>query len=409
MILSQTASLNTALSHAVFKRQNEYVTLLLRRGARMGFYQSDGWMDIADIDVNVLASYLDECIINMDCNRSVPAMIQMNYVNFSPVEPHMATSTRTEDPEHIDYIATEMSAIEYIISIRHLRHMTTHPLIASYLFLKRCRLLPMLHINLYVYAVFSVALITHILWPQDLRLVPPVIIGGATYLMVRETIKLLALPAHYARSPATYLSLALVLLTIALLGDDATDNSTLGASARCSLSAITILVVAWELIMTIDALSSMTFSTHLLMLFKVTQSLIKSMLVFSIILMSFAMCFHMLLGSSASNDQENSHTNSSSEDQYGSFGTLGLANIRTIVMLTGEFDASSIVFRNAFVGMVFLAFVLFVSIAMFNLLTGLAVSDTQEIRTGAKLTYWIRQAETMIQYERMFGKGKGSL
>jgi hypothetical protein len=56
----------------------------------------------------------------------------------------------------------------------------------------------------------------------------------------------------------------------------------------------------------------------------------------------------------------------------------GRAIIKTIIMLTGEFEASSIDFhQNALSYLIFVLFLFFMSIVVLNLLNGLAVSDTQ--------------------------------
>jgi hypothetical protein len=60
--------------------------------------------------------------------------------------------------------------------------------------------------------------------------------------------------------------------------------------------------------------------------------------------------------------------------------------LKTIVMFTGEFDASNMPFGN-FPGtshVIFLLFVFFVSIVLLNLLNGLAVGDTGKIRQDAE-------------------------
>lgn len=57
----------------------------------------------------------------------------------------------------------------------------------------------------------------------------------------------------------------------------------------------------------------------------------------------------------------------------------GIAIIKTFVMLTGEFDASSLdLDRNGIsYCIIFLLFVFLVTIVLFNLLNALAVDDTQ--------------------------------
>lgn len=80
----------------------------------------------------------------------------------------------------------------------------------------------------------------------------------------------------------------------------------------------------------------------------------------------------------------------------------------SVVMLTGEFDASDIKFnKNVYSYAIFLIFVFMISTVLFNLLNGLAVSDTQAIKSEAELMNFIYRAELMSRYEKiLLGKGE---
>lgn len=82
--------------------------------------------------------------------------------------------------------------------------------------------------------------------------------------------------------------------------------------------------------------------------------------------------------------------------------------IFAVVMLTGEFDASDIKFnKNVYSYAIFLIFVFMISTVLFNLLNGLAVSDTQQIKSEAELMNFIYRAELMSRYEKiLLGKGE---
>lgn len=70
-------------------------------------------------------------------------------------------------------------------------------------------------------------------------------------------------------------------------------------------------------------------------------------------------------------------------------------------MSTGEFDAASINFDlNPWSYVVFIAFLFIISTVLLNLLNGLAVSDTQVIKSEAELTNYIRRCEVLARYEK---------
>ncbi|KAF6217277.1 hypothetical protein GE061_001631 [Apolygus lucorum] len=77
------------------------------------------------------------------------------------------------------------------------------------------------------------------------------------------------------------------------------------------------------------------------------------------------------------------------------------------VMLTGEFDSASIPFV-LFPGLsrvLFVLFVFLIAIVLFNLLNGLAVSDTQAIKADAELVGYISQAKLISHIEEKVSNG----
>jgi hypothetical protein len=72
-------------------------------------------------------------------------------------------------------------------------------------------------------------------------------------------------------------------------------------------------------------------------------------------------------------------------------------------MLTGELDADSIKFDiyNIASRLIFLLFVFMITIVLFNLLNGLAVGDTQTIRSDAELVAHTSRVQHMYYIESM--------
>ncbi|XP_033255041.1 transient receptor potential cation channel protein painless-like, partial [Drosophila miranda] len=80
---------------------------------------------------------------------------------------------------------------------------------------------------------------------------------------------------------------------------------------------------------------------------------------------------------------------------------VALIVIKTIVMLTGEFDAGDIKFDSVYTYLIFLLFVFFMTIVLFNLLNGLAVSDTQAIKAQAELNGAIVRTNLLTRYQQV--------
>uniref|UniRef100_A0A1B0GJQ5 Ion transport domain-containing protein n=1 Tax=Lutzomyia longipalpis TaxID=7200 RepID=A0A1B0GJQ5_LUTLO len=149
----------------------------------------------------------------------------------------------------------------------------------------------------------------------------------------------------------------------------------------------------------ISSLPHLSISTHMVMLRTVSITFMRSLMLYSILLIAFALCFYTLLGGT-------DNPNAQVEDGFNKFIDPGTAIIKTIVMMTGEFEAANIEFKSNTLSYVFfLLFVFFMSVVLFNLLNGLAVSDTQAIKAEAELTGFITRAQVLERYEKLvFGK-----
>lgn len=144
-------------------------------------------------------------------------------------------------------------------------------------------------------------------------------------------------------------------------------------SFRRTLAAFAILLTIAEFFLLTGSLPILSFSTHLVMLKTVSKSFIKSLLLYSIILLAFSLCFYTLL-----NEGRKPGAPEQEDGDFNKFNHPGLAIIKTLVMLTGEFEAANINFdSNPASYLIFLMFVFLISSVLFNLLNGLAVSDTQ--------------------------------
>ncbi|TMW41401.1 hypothetical protein DOY81_013519, partial [Sarcophaga bullata] len=82
-----------------------------------------------------------------------------------------------------------------------------------------------------------------------------------------------------------------------------------------------------------------------------------------------------------------------------------MAFAKILVMFTGEFDAGSMQLDTNY--MLFLFFVFFMTIILFNLLNGLAVSDTQAIKNQAELNEIICRINLLSRYEKTVFKQTG--
>lgn len=137
---------------------------------------------------------------------------------------------------------------------------------------------------------------------------------------------------------------------------------------------------------------------------KVAFTFLKSLLLYSILLVAFALSFFVLFGQPATAPNSTvSPLDSEDSDAFTNFAYPGIAIIKTFVMLTGEFDAASMSLhsKGAYYCIMFLLFIFMVTIVIFNLLSALAVDDTQKIKAEGELIDLCGRIEVLRKYEKM--------
>jgi len=156
---------------------------------------------------------------------------------------------------------------------------------------------------------------------------------------------------------------------------------------RSQLAAVAIFLSWMELVLLIGRHPRV--SAYVEMFKVVTWNFLKFLAWYSVLILAFALSFYLLFKDTATDP--------------GNFRNPGLAMFKSAVMATGEFDASNIPFGDDIntSHLLFVLFIFLVSIVLFNLLNGLAVSDTQAIRKDAELVGIIYRAKLITYIEKM--------
>ncbi|XP_063699802.1 transient receptor potential cation channel protein painless [Culicoides brevitarsis] len=403
---------NTALHFACRYRNRDVITKLLEKNAYIGMQNVLDSIAIDDIDPLVLENYFDSCI---QANHFRLGDDDFNlFADFRCFAP-----PRTKDNTGSAVFHTEeMLPIVYLAKCKELRHLMTHPLITSFLFIKWHRLFSMFLLNLMLYSVFCVSLIVYVVFfygrgAEEHGFLAGIFmfltILGIFILAVREFMQFVINPKNYVKTLVNYLELLLIFMTFVVLVTTPENYREYGNTHRF-FASFTILLAALELSLLISSLPNSFISMHIVMLKRVSYSFLKSLSINSVIILAFAFCFYTLFNDPTSVDgNKNSSTaspineNDDKADDFNRFVNPLTAIIKTIVMLTGEFEAASIDFDvNATSYLIFLIFVFFMSIVLFNLLNGLAVSDTQIIKAEAEVTHFSEKAATLHRFERSF-------
>ncbi|XP_041973120.1 transient receptor potential cation channel protein painless [Aricia agestis] len=411
---------NTALHYAARNGDNETVLYLLRKGACIGLRNKFEEPPLADINAKTLESYLDECI---QTNGERPSddgyEIHMKYSflvypnNSMENElwevPLMDKSNNNNDLKEYDAIlAPETEALLYMTGNEELRPLLAHPVITSFLYLKWQRISCLFYANITFYLLFWLCLNIYIIsgygveYKQDksleaLNAATHVIASiGLIMLVFRELFQLLVSPTRYLQSIENWMEIALIVVSAWIVCYDSAQEST-----KQQLSAIAILLSSAELVLLIGQFP--TLSTNIVMLKTVSWNFLKFLLWYCILIIAFALSFYTLFRKDVEEDQRPPNPNAApdADEDEDFFEDPGRSLFKTIVMLTGEFDAGSIKFSAFPVTshIIFVVFVFMIPIVLFNLLNGLAVSDTQEIRADAELVGHVARVKLISYFE----------
>lgn len=403
----------TALHYSVQCRNSEVIHELLKKGAYFGVQNKLGQLAITDIDAKVLEKHLNSCITTNGLRPSDEDYeIAFNYKNFIPrkkneekksKENHKKRVTQKKGRK-IDTTVNEMAAIAAMSESEDIKDLVMHPLIQSYTSLRWRRLGLFFWWNFVLCTIWSLSTIAYILFYYNNHIKNEIAycLMAVTFLMtmyviIREISQFIFSPRVYVTSMDNYVECTLVVLVMLILFDMYSEEW------RRTFAASTILLIAVEFFLICGSLPFWSFSSHYVMLTKVAVSFIKSLSLYSIILVAFALSFYTLINE-PSNQPKESNSNGDNDDDdddddFNNFPSIHMALVKTFVMAAGEFDAADINFGvNKFSTAVFIVFILLVSIVLLNLLTGLAVSDTQVIKMEAEQTDFIRHVHVLALY-----------
>ncbi|XP_064546872.1 transient receptor potential cation channel protein painless-like [Drosophila montana] len=361
----------TLLHYAVHCCNEIAIRELLRQGAPLGLRNDRKKLLIEDIKMQLLEQHFDYCITSRGKKPSHESYeILLNFMNL------------TNEQHELD-----MAPIAYIASSKELCPLLKHPLITCFLLLKWRNLSRIFLTHFAVFLFFGISLVAHSLlcFPQrsthelciglfcascSLFILYMVMADLLAYLMVRD------MP-----SPIDPPLVVLVLLTCLEWCEPQTQRI---------VSVLAIMLMACKLMLMIGALPVPGISTHMLMLRQVSRNFLVSLALYSILVLTFGLCFYIQFGQPQL---------AQSEDQSELFLTLsqlGRGFIQTLVMFTGQFEYKDF---NSYSGSLVLLLFMFMCIVLTNLLSGLAVGDTQAIRAHVELNAAICRTDILSRYE----------
>lgn len=420
---------DTALHHAVRYGDEETAMMLLRKGATINILNVFDEFPVSKISSELLHQFFDECVKLKTNNRlfqEEDEEIVFDYRFLVPLN-RSKSENFIEKPRKINDISQECFVPEtevllYMSEQSRLRKLLEHPLITCFLFLKWQRIRYFHWLNTAFFVMFYLSIMSqailgtqseHIYW---VHISTQILLGILTF---RETIQFLISPKSYFFEKENWLEIFLIITSwTAIYGTE--DH-------KRQLLSVAIMLSSIELFFMVGRYPR--WSLYVEILRTVTINFLKFFLWYSLVIIAFALCFYILFKSDeykknitniAFNISQDDNTTrpffsivlqvkKTEDEDPDLFSGPGLAIFKTIVMLTSEYDASSINFdQYPLVSYsMFVIFIFTISIVLLNLLNGLAVSDIQKITAEAQLWSYIYQIQMISYFERCFlGKNR---
>ncbi|XP_065199651.1 transient receptor potential cation channel protein painless-like [Planococcus citri] len=402
---------NTALHYAVAWKETEAIMMLLQAGAYACKENKNEMIPLKSINSQVLEQYLDNCISSNNYpSEHTDYQITIDYTLFMPPK-------QNSSAEQNKKVVRESEPIQIMHDSSRLKKLLSHPVIRSYLYLKWRIVQKYFYCNLIVYFIYWFLLNSHlycifyqpfdanktnethhrdnvsnsemainhftnmvcelstaIYWKISIAVV-------CIVLIFREVYQFFVLPKAYSKSLEDWFELFLFGSTIYILF----------FAPTCPTLASGMVLVSWmELVLLIGRHPRL--STHIEMFKTVALNFFKFLLLYSIMIVAFAFSFYILFKDKKEVD-----------GKPNIFRYLISSIFKTLLMLTGEFDDSSVPLEDKMSTghLVLILFTFLIAIVLLNLLSGLAVGDTQKIRNEAELVGVVSRINFIAHIESM--------
>jgi len=189
----------------------------------------------------------------------------------------------------------------------------------------------------------------------------------------------------YVKLPESWLEILLLIATfVSIIGE------VKSAEVKHHTSAVAVFLGWSGLLLILGRLPLLSVQYE--MFRTVCWTFLRYMASYGILFIAFAFSFHIIF--KGSSEQAGAKT----------FANPAVSLLKTIVMFTGEFYASDLPFDTLpyTSHVIFLLFVVLMAIVLLNLLNGLAVYDTEEIRKKAETLGLVATVKSICRWERTY-------
>lgn len=167
------------------------------------------------------------------------------------------------------------------------------------------------------------------------------------------------------------------------------------------IRSVMILIMAAQTIQLISKVSFLSMSLHMTIFKKVCATFLKTIALYMILILAFAMSFYTLNDRKGSGSINSIKTSSQSEEND-NFSDIFVSIITTVRMMLSDFDSMKVKPEDRFEGIIFLLFMILITAVLFNLLNALAVKDTDDLMKIAEIIDTKKRILILNSYEKLF-------
>ncbi|XP_044313809.1 transient receptor potential cation channel protein painless-like [Drosophila rhopaloa] len=395
---------------------------LLEHGAYIGSKISSETLPIKDIPPEILKEHFDSCITYKGQPSDPDFEIIIDYKNLIPYrtqEGRASVSLKQKDPPpaYRDTIKgepcdrdiegsiddknpispvffNEMAPFAFMAKSTEMVNLLQHPLISSFLHLKWRRLSMIFYLDLLIFFLFSVSMFAYTLLKlhasehtEFLSFSRASSWVGIGYLIIRESFQFMIASIQEWRL-SNIIEWTLIVLSIFTCIELDLDKET-----QRVLATLNILLVVMVFCLLVGSQPVLCISTHMFKLHEISNNFVKSFSLYTIFLLTLSLCSYMIFGNVTSEPGS-----ANEKDDLIDLSDPISSLINTIL---NHLNNRNITFASSNHYLIFLLFVIFMTVVIFTLLHGLVVNNTQEIKTQADLEGIISHTLLMSRYEQV--------
>ncbi|XP_062143123.1 transient receptor potential cation channel protein painless-like [Drosophila sulfurigaster albostrigata] len=351
------------LQFATLRYSDEAVRSLLSHGAYMGMRSDYKTLPIKNIKPDILEEHLDSCIQMNDEN------VIMDFSNIS--QPPNETNLNFQQSYN------DMSTISYIKQSKSLRHLLNHPMVSTFLSHKWHTYSKFFYFQISFYFLNLLYYITLNEYDFNFFLL------GVNFLLF-----LLA----YHDVAAIWLDISLGVMSFFYLYTPQIRDEIL---YYIHIQTFILLFACLKLFSYMKVVPVAWIAKPFGMLFAVINTVLESGILI-LVVVTFGVCFHIEFGNST-------ETTNATDTSSLNFDDPGSAIMKSFIMSTGEYEASSANIETLGQYLLLFLFIIIVGISLFNLLVAKALNDIQLIQNQAEIYNAIYRINLVNTYE-LIGK-----